>query len=64
MKKYSQKNWNLLIVAFVLGFLLAAYKIYSAFGKINSTGLLALGILAGLILIILFVVNKYYREQS
>ena len=64
MKKYSQKNWNLLVVAYVIGFLFAAYRIYSAFGKIDWAGLIALGIVAGLILIILFVVNKFYRERS
>lgn len=64
MKKYSQKNWNLLIIACVLGFLFAAYKIYSAYGKLDSNGITALGIIAGLILIILFVVNKFYRERS
>lgn len=63
MKKYTKKNWNLLIIALVIGFVFAGYKIYTAYGKVDTTGVLALGILAALILLILFVVNKFYREK-
>jgi len=64
MKKYSQKNWKTLKIACFLGVLYGAYQIYHSEGRITSSGCEALGIVILLVLIILYVVNKYYREKE
>ncbi len=64
MKKYSQKNWKTLKIACLLGVLYGGYQIYHSEGRITATACESFGIVILMALIILFVVNKYYREKE
>lgn len=61
MKKYSQKNWYMLVLACTLGVIYAGYSIYSSQGGISSTGSVAFGVVVLMVLVLLLVVNKFYR---
>lgn len=64
MKKYTQKNWNLLVSACSLGLLWSGLLIYQSQGGITTTALIAFGFVVLLVLLILWVVNRFFRVRG
>ncbi len=60
MKKYSRKNWYTLFIACILGLSYGGYIIYSSQGGVSSVALIAFGILAVLVLVILLLVKRFF----
>ncbi|MFI5452192.1 hypothetical protein ACHMWN_08555 [Pedobacter sp. UC225_61] len=64
MKKYTQKNFSMLVIACIIGVLYATYLMYDRSGGLGDTELITIGFLIGLVLLILWVVRRFMMDRA